>query len=86
MTSRGVVARVVFISACVLSATVFAQTSSLEGNVIGANARPLKNAEVRFEQKARQISPTISRTDANGHYTAVLSTGVYKMNLTERGR
>jgi hypothetical protein len=38
-----------------------------------------------LSKKARQISPTISRTDANGHYTAVLPTGVYKMSLTERG-
>jgi len=38
-----------------------------------------------LSKKDRQISPTISRTDANGHYAAVLPTGVYKMSLTERG-
>jgi len=37
-----------------------------------------------LSKKDRQISPTISRTDANGHYAAVLPTGVYKMSLAER--
>jgi hypothetical protein len=38
-----------------------------------------------LSKKARQISPIIDRTDLNGHYTAVLPTGVYKMSLTKRG-
>jgi hypothetical protein len=67
------------------SPTLSAQTSSIEGNVTGADGRPLKDAEIRFEQKVRQLSPIISRTDANGHYTAALPRGLYKMSLVDRG-
>jgi hypothetical protein len=66
------------------SATLSAQTSSIEGNVVGTDGRPLKTAEIRFEQKGG-ASPVMSHTDVNGHYTATLSKGVYKMSLAERG-
>jgi Carboxypeptidase regulatory-like domain len=85
------VIRRVFISNLLLAASfpfcasLSAQTSSVEGNVTGADGRPLKDAEVRFEKKDRAVSPVISRTDANGHYTAALPRGVYKMSLAERG-
>jgi hypothetical protein len=69
----------------VLSATLSAQTSSIEGKVMGADGQPLKDAEIRFEQKVRQISPIISRTDANGRYTVALPMGLYKMTLAAGG-
>jgi Carboxypeptidase regulatory-like domain len=69
----------------VFSGTLSGQTSSIEGNVTGADGRPLKDAEIRFEQKDRQITPVTSRTDVNGHYTAALPRSIYKMSLTERG-
>jgi hypothetical protein len=53
--------------------------------VIDADGRPLKDAEIRFEQKGRRVSPIVSRTDIGGHYTALLPRGVYKMSLTARG-
>jgi Carboxypeptidase regulatory-like domain len=65
-------------------ATASAQTSSIEGNVTGTDGRPLKDAEIRFEQKGRG-APVTSNTDANGHYTAALPRGLYKMSLAERG-
>jgi hypothetical protein len=68
------------------SGTVSAQTSSVEGNVAGFDGRALKDAEIRFEEKGRQVSPIISRTDVNGHYTAALPRGVYKMSLTTAGK
>jgi hypothetical protein len=67
------------------SATILAQTSSIEGNVTGMDGRPLKDAEIRFEHKGGEVSPVISRTDVNGHYTAALPRGFYKMSLMERG-
>ena len=79
------IADLVLAGSFALSATASAQTSSVEGNATGADGRPLKDAEIRFEQKARQTSPIISRTDANGHYTAALPRGAYKMSLAERG-
>jgi hypothetical protein len=85
MSRRGFIANLVLAGSLALSATLSAQTSSIEGNVAGTDGRPLKDAEIRFEQKTRQISPTISRTDANGHYAAALPRGFYKMSLVERG-
>jgi hypothetical protein len=73
------------LSSVVLSATFSAQTSSIEGNVTGTDGRPLKDAEIRFEQKVRQTSPIISPTDTNGHYTAALPRGLYKMSLAAGG-
>ena len=48
------------------------------------DGRPLKDAEIRFQQKRGQVS-VISRTDINGHYTAALPRGIYKMTVSERG-
>jgi hypothetical protein len=69
----------------VFPAALSGQTSSIEGNVTGTDGRPLKDAEIRFEQKGRQSSAIISRTDTNGHYTAALPRAIYKMTLAERG-
>jgi hypothetical protein len=68
-----------------LSATFSAQTSSIEGNVVGTVGRPLGDAEIRFQQIGRQISPIINRTDANGHFTAEVPRGLYKMSLAAGG-
>jgi Carboxypeptidase regulatory-like domain len=70
----------------VFSPTLSAQTSSIEGNVVGADGRPLRDAEIRLEQRGRQVSPIISRTDASGHYTAALPKAVYKLSLTTAGK
>jgi hypothetical protein len=78
------IADLVLAGSFAFSATILAQTSSIEGNVTGADGRPLKGAEIRFEQKGK-ASPVVSRTDANGHYAAALPRGSYKMSLTERG-
>src|SRR5205809_2342227 len=81
-----------FIASCVLvgslafPAILPAQTSSVEGNVIGTDGRPLKDAEIRFEQKGAAVSPIISRTDVSGHYTAALPRGMYKMTLLVAGK
>ncbi len=84
MPRRGFVANLLLAGSFAFSATLSAQTSSIEGNVVGTDGRPLKDAEIRFEQKPRQTSPITTRTDVNGHYTAVLPRGVYKMSLAER--
>ena len=66
----------------VFPATLPVQTSSIEGSITGADGRPLKDAEVRFEQK----DGAVCRTDANGHYTAALPRGMYKMILVAGGK
>jgi hypothetical protein len=86
MLRRGFVATFFLAGLFGFSATLSAQTSSIEGNVIGTDGRPLKNAEIRFEQNTRQTAPIITRTDANGHYTAALPRGIYKMTLLAGGK
>jgi hypothetical protein len=86
MSCRGRIAAIVLAGLLASSGTLSAQTpSSIEGNVADTDGRPLKDAKIRFEQRGRQIAPIISRTDVNGHYTAVLPRSVYKMSLTASG-
>jgi hypothetical protein len=85
MSRRCFIANLLLAGSFAFSLALSAQTSSIEGNVTGVDGRPLKDAEIRFEQKARQISPIISRTDTNGHYAAALPRGLYKMTLAASG-
>ncbi len=86
MPCRVLICDLLFAGSFAFSATLSAQTSSIEGNGLGADGRPLKDAEVRFEQKGGQISPIISRTDVSGHYTVALPRGMYKMTLLVAGK
>jgi hypothetical protein len=85
MRRRDLIASLLLAGSFVFSGTLSAQTSSMEGNITGADGRPLEDAEVRFEQKGRQISLVTGHTDINGHYTAALPRGIYKMSLVEHG-
>ena len=85
MSCRALIASLVLIGAFVVSTTLSAQSSSIQGDVLGTDGRPLKGAEVRFERKDRQVPPIVSRTDVNGHYTDVLPVGMYKMSVTTGG-
>jgi hypothetical protein len=51
MLRHGVVVGLVLVNSFVFTATISAQMSSVEGSVVGADGRPLKDAEIRFEQK-----------------------------------
>jgi hypothetical protein len=86
MLRHGFIASLLLLGSFVFSATLLAQTSSVEGNVVGTDGRPLKDAEIRFEQREGSVSPIISRTDANGHYTAALPKGAYKLSLATTGK
>ena len=86
MLGHGVIASLLLVSSFVFTETVTAQMSSVEGSVVGADGRPLKDAEIRFDQKEGQLSPIISRTDANGHYTAALPRGTNKLSLAADGK
>ena len=64
--------------------SVFAGTSVLEGVVKDAIGRPIKGADVRIE--AKNFSK-ILKTDANGHYvTHGLPVGTYKVMLVINGQ
>jgi Carboxypeptidase regulatory-like domain len=86
MFKHGFVATLLLVGPFFFSATLWAQPSSVEGNVVGADGRPFKEAEIRFEQRGGQASLIISRTDAKGHYTAELPRGVYKLSLATAGK
>src|SRR5215831_15190574 len=86
MLRHGVIATLVLVNSFVFTATLSAQMSSVEGSVVGADGRPLKDAEIRFEQKEGQVSAIISRTDANGRYAAALPRGTYKLSLATDGK
>jgi carboxypeptidase family protein len=64
--------------------SVFAGTSVLEGVVKDATGRPIRGADVRIE--AKNFSK-ILKTDANGHYvTHGLPVGTYKVMLVINGQ
>jgi Carboxypeptidase regulatory-like domain len=64
--------------------SVFAGTSVLEGVVKDATGRPIKGADVRIE--AKNFSK-ILKTDASGHYvTGGLAVGTYKVTLVINGQ
>ena len=86
MLRHCVIASLLLVNSFVFTAKVSAQMSSVEGSVVGADGRPLKDAEIRFEQKERQVSAIISRTDANGRYAAALPRGTYKLSLATDGK
>ncbi len=85
MPRRGFIATLLLTGSFAFPATLPAQTSSIEGNVVGTDGRPFKDAEIRFESKGRQVSPLISHTDINGHYTAALPRGMYQLSLVSGG-
>jgi Carboxypeptidase regulatory-like domain len=86
MLRHGCIASLLLVVSFAFPATLSAQTSSVEGNVVGADGRVLKDAEIRFEQTQGQVSPIISRTDAKGHYTAALPRAVYKLSVVTAGK
>jgi hypothetical protein len=86
MFRHSLVASLLLVGPFFFSATLSGQTSSVEGNVVGADGRPIKDAEIRFEQRVGQVSPIVNRTDAKGHYTAALPRGVYKLSLATAGK
>jgi hypothetical protein len=67
----------------VFSGVAFGQ--SIEGVVRGPDGKPLKDAEVRVEQKGNK-SVVTTKTDARGHYSYTrLSPGVYKVSVVLDG-
>ena len=62
MVRHGVIATLVLVNSFVFTATLSAQMSSVEGSVVDVDGRPLKDAEIRFEQKEGQVSPIVSRS------------------------
>lgn len=74
------------ISIIVASFATALAAPAIEGNVIGADGRPLKGAEVRIERKDKSGPAIVTATDARGHYLASgLSIGLYRISVVENG-
>lgn len=74
-------------AAFAFSPTARAQTSDIQGQVFGADGRPLQGAEIRFERKDKTSAPSMVKTNAKGSYSSSgLATGsVYKISVVENG-
>ncbi|SRR6266487_2682584 len=73
-----------FVGSLLVTFTVWAGTSGLEGVVKDPNGRPIKGADVRIEAKN---SSKVVKTDANGHYVCGgLGVATYKVTLVINGQ
>src|SRR3954471_15060526 len=71
----------------VLGSSAFAQKSTIEGETLGADNKPIKNAEVRIQQENSKAPAKIARTDAKGHFVVNgLPAGSYRVALIVAGR
>lgn len=59
---------------------------AIEGNIIGADGKPLKGAQVRLERKDKSSAAIVTATDARGHYLVNgLSLGLYRVSVVVDG-
>lgn len=71
----------------VLASSAFAQKSTIEGETLGFDNKPLKNAEVRVQQENSKSPAKLARTDAKGHFVVNgLAAGSYRVALFVNGR
>jgi Carboxypeptidase regulatory-like domain len=73
-------------SILLMTASAFAQRSTIEGYAADTNGKALKNAEVRIQQEVGKTSPVMVRTDAKGHFVAAnLPTATYTVSVVLDG-
>ena len=81
MSTRRVLNSVAIVSV-LFAASAFAQSARIEGNAVGADGKPSKNAEVRIQAEKTKTAPMTVKTDAKGHFAATnLPAGNYKVTL-----
>src|SRR5215469_3864591 len=72
-----------FVGLFLMTFSVWAGTSSLQGIVKDPTGRPIKGADVRIE--AKNFAKVV-KTDANGHYVSDgLAVGAYRVTLVVNG-
>jgi Carboxypeptidase regulatory-like domain len=70
-------------AAIVLSLTISARASGIQGQVRGPDGAPLKGADVRIERTDKNTPLVTATTDRSGGYVAKdLATGVYRVSVT----
>ena len=68
------------------AAVGFAQTSNIEGNVIGQDGKPLQGAQIKLDRTDIKQSFSV-KTDKKGHYLyANLPTGTYTITVQVAAR
>jgi Carboxypeptidase regulatory-like domain len=70
-------------SILLMTASAFAQRSTIEGYAADTNGKALKNAEVRIQQEKAKTSPVaLVKTDRKGHFVAAnLPAGTYTVSV-----
>jgi hypothetical protein len=84
MFYRALIISILFTGGLVLSAT--AASSSIQGDVLGTDGRPLKGAEIRIERKDKPTVPATIITNVKGYYSSAdLPAGLYKISVVVGG-
>ena len=80
MFYRTLIISILFTGGLVLSAT--AASSSIQGDVLGTDGRPLKGAEIRIERKDQPTAAATIVTNGKGYYSsAALAAGLYRISV-----
>ena len=84
MFYRALIISILLTGAFVLPAT--AESSSIQGDVLGVDGRPLKGAEIRIERKDKPTAPATIITTVKGYYSSAdLPAGLYKISVVVGG-
>ena len=84
MFYRALIISIFLTGGFVLSAT--AASSSIQGDVLGTDGRPLKGAEIRIERKDKPTAPTTTITNGKGYYSSAdLAAGLYRISVVVGG-
>lgn len=71
---------------CLFAGLSFAQTSSIEGKVIGEDGQPLKDAMIRIERKDIKGNYRVKTKKKGDYFHAGLPLGLYKVTLEVDGK
>ncbi|MDQ2868512.1 MAG: carboxypeptidase-like regulatory domain-containing protein [Verrucomicrobiota bacterium] len=73
---------------CVGLSAAFAQKSTIEGQLLDASNRPLKNAQIQVQsEKGKPVATLYGRTDAKGHFAiADVPAGRYSVSALASGK
>jgi hypothetical protein len=75
-----------FSGTLIFGPAALAQRASLQGNVLGADGRPLHGVEVRIERTDKTDAPTTNVTGSRGQYLFTeLPAGLYKLSIVTGG-
>jgi hypothetical protein len=84
MLYRTLISSFLVAAAFALTPSTPAQAAGIQGEVRGADGRPLQGAEIRIERKDKTGSPVTTQTNAKGSYSSsALPAGTYNISVVE---